>query len=398
MRFLHTSDWHLGKLLRNRRRDDEFHAVLSEVLEIARVERVDCLLVAGDVFDSVAPPPEAERLAFDFFRELVGHGIKAVVIAGNHDHPRRLAAFGRILELVDVHVRAEPLPPAQGGIVEVISRDGTERALVAALPWVHERQVRSWERLTSGAPEEHFQEYAERIAGMLEDLARAFRQDTVNIALAHLFVDGAKVGGEASGERPLHLSQVYAIRQERLPRNAHYIALGHLHRHQRVQGLHTAVYPGSLLQLDFGEAGQEKCVYLFEATAERGLLGPPEVVRLNRIRQLRNVGRQDAPVPLAAIPGLAEDPSLRDAYLRVFVQVDGPRPGLAEQVRTHLPGAVEIVPIYPQREQGPRPPQPHRTPEEHFIEYHRQTYGTPPSPELLQLFNRLYEEVAHASP
>jgi exonuclease SbcD len=72
MRFLHTSDWHLGKMLKGRSRDGEHEAALTEILDIARREKVDCLLVSGDVFDSQSPPPEAERIAFKFFSELRG--------------------------------------------------------------------------------------------------------------------------------------------------------------------------------------------------------------------------------------------------------------------------------------------------------------------------------------
>ena len=80
MRFLHTSDWHLGKTLKGRSRSDEHEAALTEVLDLVRREKIDCVLITGDVFDSQAPPPEAERLAFNFFSELRGLDIPAVVI------------------------------------------------------------------------------------------------------------------------------------------------------------------------------------------------------------------------------------------------------------------------------------------------------------------------------
>lgn len=134
MKFLHTGDWHIGKTLRGRHREDECRGALAEVLDIARRQEVDCLLVAGDVFDSAAPSAEAERLVYEFFRELWGSHIPAVVIAGNHDHPRRLTAIARILELVGIHVRGEPVIPEAGGIVELPSRDGTETAIIGALP------------------------------------------------------------------------------------------------------------------------------------------------------------------------------------------------------------------------------------------------------------------------
>jgi exonuclease SbcD len=121
MSFLHTSDWHIGKPLRNHKRDDEYIAALAEVLDIARHEQVDCVLVAGDIFDSVAPPPEAERIVFDFFRELIGARIPAVVIAGNHDHPRRMNAFSAS-STSSTCVRGEPVTADEGGVVEIPPR------------------------------------------------------------------------------------------------------------------------------------------------------------------------------------------------------------------------------------------------------------------------------------
>ncbi len=147
MRFLHTSDWHIGKPLRNQKRDAEYIAALEEVLSIAKDERVDAVLVAGDVFDSAVPPPEAERIFFHFAGELVGAGIPAVIIAGNHDHPKRMNAYAPVLGRLGIHVVGEPVLADEGGVIELPSRDGTETAVIAALPWVSERKVRDFETL-----------------------------------------------------------------------------------------------------------------------------------------------------------------------------------------------------------------------------------------------------------
>lgn len=391
MRLLHTGDWHLGKALRHHRRDQEFEAVLQEVLDIARLERVDCLLVAGDVFDSALPPPEAERLAFEFFRELAGARIPAVIIGGNHDHPRRLNAFGRVLELVGIRVLGEPVPPQEGGVIVVPSRDGEEQAVVALFPWMSERRVRTWEGLVRG---EGLAEYAQAVGDLLQGLGRFFRRDAVNVLLAHVLVDGVLVGGEAAGERPLHMGQVYAVPPQRLPL-ADYVALGHVHRHQEVRNAPTrAVYAGSLLQLDFGEEGQRKCVVLVDAEPGRGVTHLERIV-LSKVRQLRTVGLPDRPLSLAELERLRDAPDLRDAYLRVFVKVDGPFPGLAQQVREALPNAVEVVPVYPRQEQPSRKRLAGLTPAELVTLYHRQQYGADPDPELMSLFQRLWDEVVH---
>src|SRR5262249_56284900 len=132
MRFLHTSDWHVGKTLKGRSRLDEHGAVLKEILNIAQQEKVDAILVTGDLFDSAAPPPDAERLVYDFFSDLCGLHLPAVIIGGNHDHPRRLRAIWEILSRLDIPVPPQPAPAGACGILK-LQRNG-ESAHNSALP------------------------------------------------------------------------------------------------------------------------------------------------------------------------------------------------------------------------------------------------------------------------
>src|SRR5262249_32252732 len=115
MKFLHTSDWHVGRTVRGRSRDAEHIAALAQVLEHAKEQAVDCVLVAGDVFDTTAPTAESEKIVYDFFRELYGAGIPAVLIAGNHDHPKRFEALAPLLGGVRIHMVGEPKEPGAGG-------------------------------------------------------------------------------------------------------------------------------------------------------------------------------------------------------------------------------------------------------------------------------------------
>ncbi len=384
MKFLHSGDWHLGKTLRAQSRRDEYEAALNEVLEIARREQVDCLLVAGDVFDSTTPPPEAEELLFGFLRELFGAGIPAVIIGGNHDHPKRLAAVSRVLELVNVHVRAEAVVPENGGHVRVPSHDGSEAATIAVLPWVHERDVVRWESLLG---RESHKEYAQGVAEMAAHLTDAFPTDTVNVLLSHMMVDGAQVGG---GERELHLGAVYAVKPQALPTNLHYIALGHLHRAQEMRRSPPAYYAGSLLQLDFGERGQEKSVVVVEA--HPGRPARVETVPLSAGRRLRDLE--------GSLPELqAQAADVGDDYLRVRVHLDGPVPGLTRQVRELLPNTLEVVPVYPERERTESAERLRNlSPEQMLADYHQATYGSPVPAPVLDLFRSLQEDVDRATP
>jgi exonuclease SbcD len=384
VRFLHTADWHIGKPLRGRNRMDEYERALGQVADIALQAKVDAVLVAGDVFDSPAPPPEAEKLVYDFLARIIRDEIPCVLIAGNHDHPKKLAALRGLLESLKVHVRAEVRPAREGGVVELPSRDGKEEARVAVLPFVPERKV--VDACAVMGPERGWYEaYARRIEQILQFLTADLTPRTVNIVVAHLLVAGARFG---TGERQLHLGEIYGVNAEQLPAGAQYVALGHLHRPQELMAPTKAAYSGSLIELDFGEREQDKRVVIVEARPGSG--ASLESVPLSAGRRLRDVTGS-----LSELQALAAD--VRDDFLRVTVKAAGPEPGLADQVKELLPGALEVTVDYPRLESGSGPnggpAKVHSLqPAELFAQFYAQKNAAPPSEELRQLFQSVYDE------
>src|SRR5215469_12710330 len=134
MRVVHTADWHVGRLWKNIQRLDEMARVLDHLARYIEREKIELLLVAGDVFDTCNPGADAERLVYEFFRRLGAAGVPAVVIAGNHDSPGRMDAWGMLAELAGVRAIGKPRAVAKGGLQEIRTRSG-ETALVAALPF-----------------------------------------------------------------------------------------------------------------------------------------------------------------------------------------------------------------------------------------------------------------------
>ncbi len=383
MRFLHTADWHVGKPLRGRSRMDEYALALEQVAGIAIDRKVDAVLVAGDLYDSPAPPPEAEKLVYDFFARLLPERIACVVIAGNHDHPRRLAALASLLERLQIHVRPEVRPPSDGGVVRVPSRDGSEEAAIAVLPFVPERKVVD-ACLLFDAEKNWYDEYAERIEQILAALTASLAPATVNVILAHLLVQGARVG---TGERALHLGEIYGVKPQQLPSSVQYIALGHLHRPQEVLAPARTLYPGSLIELDFGEEHQEKSVVVFEAQPRN----PPkiEIVPITAGRRLRTVE--------AAFDELQRSADeWTDNYLRVRVKAEAPTPGLADRVKELLPNALDVTVDYP-RDEGKAKQERGKgrvklAPAVLFAAYYEHRHQAPPPKELQELFDQIHEE------
>ena len=163
MRFLHTSDWHVGRTLRGRSRLEEHEAIRTEVLDIAVREQIDCLLLTGDLFDSQVPSPDSERLVYNLFAELLARGIAAVVIGGNHDHPKRLAAVRQLLDPLRIYIRPEPAAPADGGVIRFSKND--ETANIAVLPFVSEKKIVDVCQMM-GPEETWYAAYDERIGQM----------------------------------------------------------------------------------------------------------------------------------------------------------------------------------------------------------------------------------------
>ncbi|MGQ9691885.1 MAG: metallophosphoesterase family protein [Thermaceae bacterium] len=319
MRILHTADWHLGKLLKGVDRTPEVAEALEGVLEIVQKERVDLVLVAGDLFDRPQVPVEAEEEALRFFLRLHELEVPALVIAGNHDSGRRLEVWGQLLKRFGVTVRGEAKVRGEGGVVDRPLRAGL-------LPFLSERKLLSFQE---GELSEWRGQYAEKMAKLMRHLT----QEGEELLLAHLTVEGAKPGG---GEFAFYISNAYAVSPQGLPYGPRYIALGHIHRQQQVA--ENAWYSGSLIQLDFGEGEEDPRGVILVELPERG------PARVHPIRE--RWGRPLRTFRLKPEELDAKDGELRrfGGYIRLLVEGDLP-PVLQERLYRELPGLLDIQPV-----------------------------------------------------
>ncbi len=333
VRLLHTADWHLGKVLKGVDRTPEIGEALKALLEIVRREGVDLVLVSGDLFDRPQPSAEAEALAVEFFLELKALGVPALVIAGNHDPKERLEALAPLFALVGVEVRGRPLFREEGGVVRV---GGLEAAL---LPFVSERVL---VKKTFQEAEDRHRSYAEAMRRILGNLQSP-------LMLGHFAVEGARPG---AGEFAFHLTGSYAVPASALPLAARYLALGHIHRQQQVSEAPVAWYPGSLVQLDFGE-GEE---------AERGALlvelPPSGPAQVHPIRERWGKPLRTYRLALEELDGRLGELERFPGYLRLVVE-GRLSPEQKDRLFRHLPHllAVEAAGALPVVEAGERGPE-----------------------------------------
>jgi len=359
MRFLHTADWHVGKTLKGRSRLAEQEQVLREIVTIARAHEVDAVLVAGDLYDTAAPTADAQKLVNRTLLGLAHDGVEVIAIAGNHDHAATIDAYRGFAKAAGITLVGTVRTAANGGLVEFTARSTGERATLAVLPFLSTRYAVRAAELLAGTPAQHTSAYDQQLRDILGKLTAGFRDDAVNLVMAHLTVLDGRMGG---GERAAQSIFEYAVPAGIFPVDAHYVALGHLHRRQTVAASCPVHYSGAPLAVDFGE--QENTPVVCVVDAAPGTPAAVTDVPIQAGRRLRTLRGT-----VAELSVLGE--MVGDDFLRVWVR-EPARAGLREEVTALLPNALEvrIDPEFAAPLAATRPsPEPGRTPVELFGEY-----------------------------
>jgi exonuclease SbcD len=258
MRLLHTSDWHIGRSLHGTDLLAEQEAVLSGLAAVVTAEQVDVVVIAGDVYDRAVPSADATAVLSRVVARLRRAGAAVVLTPGNHDSARRLDAFSELLAVGGLHVRAETAKLDE----PVLFADAHGDVAIYGLPFLEPEVARH----ELGVPE--VRSHAGVLAAAM-DRVRAdlfLRPGTRSVVLAHAFVSG---GLASESERDICVGGVDLVPASVFD-GVDYVALGHLHRPQTVTP--RMRYSGSPMSYSFGEAGQEKLVWLVELDAA-GLAG-----------------------------------------------------------------------------------------------------------------------------
>jgi exonuclease SbcD len=312
MRLLHTADWHLGHTLREWERDREFQAALDWLVATLQSERIDALLIAGDIFDQAVPPAAAQhlwhRLLIDAWRALPQ--LHIVAIAGNHDHAARLQASAPVLEALGrLHVLGSPDPTRW--VVELPASDGPG-AMCAALPFLRPSDLPLGLEPLDG--------FAQVVAAALDQARERAKPGQALVAMGHCYM----VGGEVSelSERRIQRGHQDAVPAAVFPSDLAYVALGHLHLAQAVGGREGLRYAGSLLPLSMDERGYRHGVTLVELEgAELRSVRHVPVPRPVELRRIPERGAAPVAEILAAIDQLPERTAAGEAALWPFVEV-----------------------------------------------------------------------------
>lgn len=292
MRVLHTSDWHIGRTLYGRKRYEEFEAFLTWLAETIQQNEIDALLVAGDVFDTSAPSNRAQELYYRFLCRVAASSCRhIVVVAGNHDSPSFLNAPKELLKALDVHVVGSSTASPEDEVLVLRNEQDAPELIVCAVPYLRDRDIRVAEAGESVEDKERklidgIRTHYAAVAVLAEQKREELGADIPIVGTGHLFTAGGQTV-DGDGVRELYVGSLAHVTAGIFPACFNYLALGHLHVPQKVNGSETIRYSGSPLPMGFGEAKQQKsvCQVEFHSTAASvQLIDVPVFQKLERVK------------------------------------------------------------------------------------------------------------------
>lgn len=322
MRILHTADWHIGQKLHERPRLDEHKQFLDWLLNTIQKENIDLLLVSGDIFDTSLPSAEATNLYYEFLYHLFKEtDTYTIIIAGNHDSARHLEAPKEFLKMGRIHVVGQAIEPDE--CVIMIPPD-TPRVAVAAVPYLSKTELT---HVSLESEVDKNERYREKLKAFYTDCVSKMPEELPKILMGHLFVQGGTVG---DSERNIQIGGATALNASDFPDNVDYIALGHLHRPQTINGKSYPIrYSGSPIPLRFNEARYSKKMYLLELSDE-GSLNVDREIEIPIFKELCSV---EGDVEFIISEAEALDKKWDGKYIHVKLKLDTIRAGISDEIR-----------------------------------------------------------------
>lgn len=394
MRFIHTSDWHLGKTLEGNSRLREQEMLLTDFINTVEENDIDMVIIAGDIYDTSNPPAAAEKLFYKTVCKLADNGKRCIVIiSGNHDNPERLSAITPLAEEMGILVFGYPLSKTNeakySGFEITEALEGCtkfdfkgEKVTLLTLPYPSEKRLN--EVIKGETEREKQMSYSQKVGDIFRKLEENFEEDSVNIAVSHLFV----IGGESTeSERPIELGGSLLVQKKDLPQNSQYTALGHLHKPQKASERLNAYYSGSPLQYSKSERIYSKGAKIVEIHPNEEPIiediyfknyKPIEVFKCKGIEEALDICEKNQEKDIWSYFEIITD--------EVISQND------IKSMKNLLKDIIEIKPIINQTYEYEHIDTREKSMKELFIEYYKFRNKVEPKGELLDLFLQIVEE------
>lgn len=406
MKILHTADWHIGQLFHEYDRSYEHQKFLDWLVGLLKIEQIEVLLISGDVFDISNPSATSIKMFYSFLNKATkaNPDLQIIITAGNHDSASRLEAPKPLLESSNVHIIGLVEKDEEGNIdyqkllIPIHNKSGEIKIWCLAVPFLRMGDYPSIKDCANPYTEGVTKLYQEAF-----EYASSKKQDGQTIvAMGHLHTHHAEISDLDKSER-LIMGGVECIPATAFHQDIKYVALGHIHKAQRIGGKEHVRYSGSPLPMSFSELNYKHQVIVFELADEISELRSIEIplfVSLQRI-PVNAQPLHEVIALLEALPEMGETLSTVP-YLEVRVLLDGPEPALRYKIETALAGKnVKLAKIdvkYPESKQGKTE---FITPEklnelqpvDVFEKVYQARYNSDVPPHILQLFQEVAQEV-----
>lgn len=258
MKILHTADWHLGKKLHKYDLSQDHQLFLDWLIMIIKEQKIDLLLISGDIFDLANPPLEARAMYYWFLRQMIQLRCRIIITGGNHDSAQMLDAPKEILNLLDITVIGGATTPITNEIVV------HENVVICAVPYLRDSDIRQAIEGETGASRiENVRLGIKKHYNELAEFCQEKYADKVKIAMGHLYAQGAS---SSESEREIQIGNLAAVEGNDFSEIFNYVALGHIHRPQRIGGTDRVRYSGSPIPLSFSEKDDQKIVLILDIT------------------------------------------------------------------------------------------------------------------------------------
>lgn len=342
MKILHTADWHIGQLFHEYDRTYEHQQFLNWMIQVLQTEEIDVLLVSGDIFDISNPAAASIKMFYTFLNQAtkVNPNLQIIITAGNHDSASRLEAPKPLLESSKVHIIGLIEKNTEGRVdyekltIPIVDASGEIKAWCLTIPFLRMGDYPSIPDCTNP--------YTEGVAALYQEAFEYAHQKKLDgqpiIAMGHLHTSNAEKTDMDDAERPI-MGGVECVSSSAFHEDIKYVALGHIHKAQRIGGKEHIRYSGSPLPMSFSELAYKHQVIIFELNEEISNLKSVEVpvfIPLQRIPETHQ--------PLHEVLALLEqlpvaDNDLKTApYLKVNVLLESPEPSLRHKIETALIG------------------------------------------------------------
>lgn len=306
MKILHTADWHLGKRLHKQDLIEEHHLFFEWLIKTIKAREIDVLLISGDVFDLSNPPTEARTLYYWFLCQMIEQKCKIIITGGNHDSASMLNAPKDILSLLDVVVVGGATDNIEDEIIDL------GEVIICAVPYLRDMDIR--QAVEKEEVNGRVEAVRNGIKNHYDTLATYCRENhgtTPVIAMGHLYAQGSII---CESEREIQIGNLAAFGESDFSETFDYVALGHIHRPQRVGGKEHIRYSGSPIALSFSEKNDLKIVIELEITS--GKIERIEEISIPKFRVLKKISGD-----FMKVKSLLTDFS-HDSILKAFLELD----------------------------------------------------------------------------